>query len=57
LTVDLRRSPALPAVGGRVPPQNLEAEASVLGSLMLDRGAIVRIADFLRPEDFYLARR
>jgi len=54
LTVDLRRSPGLPAVGGRVPPHNLEAEASVLGSLMLDRNAIVRVADFLRPEDFYL---
>ena len=54
MTVDLRRAPALPAVGGRVPPHNLEAEASVLGSLMLDRNAIVRIADFLRPEDFYL---
>ncbi|TMG31217.1 MAG: intein-containing replicative DNA helicase, partial [Chloroflexi bacterium] len=54
MTVDLRRSPAPPAVGGRVPPHNLEAEASVLGSLMLDRNAIVRVADFLRPDDFYL---
>jgi len=54
LTVDLRRSQAPPAAGGRVPPHNLEAEASVLGSLMLDRNAIVRVADFLRPEDFYL---
>jgi replicative DNA helicase len=54
LTVDLRRTPALPALGGRVPPHNLEAEASVLGSVMLDRNAIVRVADFLRPEDFYL---
>jgi replicative DNA helicase len=54
LTVDLRRAPAPPVVGGRVPPHNLEAEASVLGSLMLDRNAIVRVADFLRPDDFYL---
>ncbi|HEY4844561.1 MAG TPA: replicative DNA helicase [Candidatus Dormibacteraeota bacterium] len=54
MTVDLRRSPAPPATGGRLPPQNLEAEASVLGSLMLDRNAIVRVADFLRPDDFYL---
>src|SRR2546428_12923372 len=52
--MDLRRAPAPPAAGGRVPPHNLEAEASVLGSLMLDRNAIVRIADFLRPDDFYL---
>ncbi len=26
----------------------------MLGSLMLDRNAVVRVADFLRPEDFYL---
>ena len=54
MTIDLRRAPAPPAAGGRVPPHNLEAEASVLGSLMLDRNAIVRVADFLRPDDFYL---
>ncbi|TME24550.1 MAG: intein-containing replicative DNA helicase, partial [Chloroflexi bacterium] len=54
MTIDLRRAPAPPAAGGRVPPHNLEAEASVLGSLMLDRNAVVRVADFLRPEDFYL---
>lgn len=37
----------------RVPPHNIEAEQSVLGSLMLDNDAIVKIADFLRPDDFY----
>lgn len=37
----------------RVPPNNVEAEQSVLGSLMLDKDAIVRIADFLQPDDFY----
>jgi replicative DNA helicase len=37
----------------RVPPQNIEAEQSVLGSLMLDREAIIKVADFLKPEDFY----
>ncbi len=34
-------------------PQNVEAEAGVLGSLLIDPEAIVQIADFLRPEDFY----
>ncbi len=38
----------------RVPPHSVPAEASVLGSLMLDRSAMARVADFLRPEDFYL---
>lgn len=37
----------------RLPPQNIEAEQSVLGSLLLDREAIIKIAPFLRPEDFY----
>lgn len=38
---------------GRLPPQNIEAEQSVLGSLMLDKEAIIRVADILKPEDFY----
>ena len=54
MTVDVRAFPLAATGGGRIPPHNLEAEASVLGSLMLDRNAIVRVADFLRPEDFYL---
>lgn len=37
----------------RVPPSNIEAEQSILGSLMLDKDAIVKIADFLLPIDFY----
>ncbi|MDX9913112.1 MAG: replicative DNA helicase [Candidatus Moranbacteria bacterium] len=37
----------------RISPNNLEAEQSVLGSLMLDKDAIVKIADFLLPVDFY----
>ena len=37
----------------RIPPQNVEAEMSVLGSLMLDRDAIFRVADHLAPHDFY----
>ena len=40
-----------PAV--RMPPQDLEAESSVLGSLMLDSKAINIIVDILKPEDFY----
>jgi len=37
----------------RLPPQNIEAEMSVLGSLMLDKNAIYKIVDFLLPRDFY----
>ena len=37
----------------KVPPQNIEAERSLLGCVMLDKDAIVKIADFLNPNDFY----
>jgi len=37
----------------KLPPQNIEAEQSVLGCLMLDRNAIIKVADLLRPGDFY----
>jgi len=37
----------------RLPPQNIEAEESVIGSLLIDPDAIIKIASFLRPEDFY----
>ena len=38
---------------GRIPPQDNEAEQSLLGSLLLDNNAIVRVVDFLHTEDFY----
>jgi len=34
-------------------PQNIEAEQSVLGSMIIDRGAIARAAEALSAEDFY----
>ena len=37
----------------RVPPQNIEAEQSVLGAILIDQGAIAKISDILQPEDFY----
>ena len=37
----------------RVPPHNIEAEQSVLGSLMMDKDAIIKVADFVKPNDFY----
>jgi replicative DNA helicase len=37
----------------RLPPQNIEAEQCLLGSLMLDKKAILKVVDFLDPRDFY----
>ena len=43
-------SPELP---NKLPPQAIEAEQSLLGGLILDKNAIIKVADFLRPQDFY----
>ena len=40
---------------GLIPPQNIQAEESVLGGILLDPDAIGRIADILRPEAFYIS--
>ena len=37
----------------RVPPQNLDAEESVLGGVLLDNTAIDRVVELVRPDDFY----
>lgn len=37
----------------KIPPQAIEAEQSVLGSILMDKDAIIKVADILKPEDFY----
>lgn len=37
-------------------PANLEAERAVLGSLLIDPDAIIKVANFLRVEDFFRER-
>ena len=37
----------------RIPPHNLEAEESVLGSMMLSAEAIASVVEVVKPEDFY----
>jgi replicative DNA helicase len=39
--------------GLRVPPQNIEAESALLGALLIDKDAVIKIADILTPDDFY----
>lgn len=38
---------------GKTQPQNTEAEASLLGAILIDADAIVKIADVIRPDDFF----
>lgn len=37
----------------RMPPQNIEAEQSVLGAILIDPDALFVVMETLRPEDFY----
>jgi replicative DNA helicase len=37
----------------RIPPHSIEAEQSVLGSMLLDREAVSAAGEVLQPEDFY----
>src|SRR5947209_4422078 len=39
-----------------LPPHSLQAEEAVLGSILKNPASIVRVSDFLRPEDFYQQR-
>lgn len=37
----------------RIPPQNVDAEIAVLGAIFLDRDALLKAIEILRPEHFY----
>src|SRR5437867_385122 len=43
----------LTIAAGRVPPHDLDAEMSILGSILLDPLSIAKVLQFLHPEDFY----
>ena len=36
-----------------LPPHSIQAEEAVLGSVLKNPASIVRVSDFLRPEEFY----
>jgi replicative DNA helicase len=64
-TKERSREPRMPSIGeildaevsaGRVPPQNNDAEASLIGSILIEKDAIIRVADIVSPEDFYVDR-
>lgn len=40
----------------KIPPQNVDAEQSVLGSMLLDKDAVIAVAEFLHEEHFYDGR-
>ena len=38
---------------GKIPPNDVEAEQAVLGSMLLDKDAVIDAIEVLKPEDFY----
>jgi replicative DNA helicase len=44
---------ARPHSAGRIPPQNLDAERSVLGGILLESSAFDEVQEIVKPEDFY----
>ncbi|MBM9602760.1 replicative DNA helicase [Desulfopila inferna] len=46
-------NPSTSLAQSRVPPQNLEAEQSVLGSILLKNNAFGNVVEVLHPDDFY----
>ena len=44
---------SVPQVAEKMPPQNLEAEESLLGCLLIDKDSIIKVADTLGEKDFY----
>jgi len=38
---------------GRIPPQNIEAEQSVLGAILLDKEVLTSVIEIISSEDFY----
>ncbi|MBS44506.1 MAG: replicative DNA helicase [Nocardioides sp.] len=41
------------SAGDRTPPQDMAAEQSVLGSMLISKDAIAEVAEVLRPQDYY----
>ena len=37
----------------RIPPHSVESEQSILGSIILDKDAIITVAETINPSDFY----
>jgi replicative DNA helicase len=50
----MAQEPNFSTFGNSLPPQNVDAEESILGGILLDPEAIGRVVDLLKPEAFYI---
>jgi replicative DNA helicase len=51
-----KKAPIPNKAADKLPPQNPEAELSLLGSLLIDKDAIIKVADIVTGEDFYVTK-
>ncbi len=47
------KKPVQPPSDAKIPPQNLDAEMSLLGAILIDEEVLADISDKLHPQDFY----
>ena len=40
---------------GKVPPNDVEAEQAIIGSMLTDRDAVISAVEVLKDDDFYLS--
>ena len=40
-------------IGGKIPPQNLDAEMSLIGAILIDEEVLIDIAENVKAVDFY----
>ena len=45
--------PAKEVPTGKIPPQNIDAEMSLLGAVLIDEETLSDIAEHVTPKDFY----
>jgi len=48
-----RSKPSAAPQGAKIPPQNLDAEMSLLGSILIDEEVLADVSDKIRADDFY----
>lgn len=42
-----------PAVAAKIPPQNIDAEKSLLGAVLIDEDTLADVSELVKPKDFY----
>lgn len=50
---DKKDRPKRPNAAAKIPPQNLDAEVSLLGAVLIDEDVLTRVSDVIRADDFY----